>query len=166
MSILYPSAERRLQRGELSLASDTVRAALVSYTPAYTPDPVHEKFVADVFDGTTAAEFTGTGYSRQTVTHPGIAYLPTDGETGPTQDDSDDNGDRDGNAFFVGDSVTFANIDGDTIQGVLLYKQVGNDDTTPEDDPLVAYFTSTGFPLHANGSNVTIEFSVAGHARE
>lgn len=145
MTTIYNSAKRRLLSGDIDVDNDVLRVALVSDNIAYTPNADTEEFVADVLDGATAAEFDGTGYNRQTVANPAV-----------TQDNTDNE------AVFDGDDVTFAGIDGDTIQGALLYKQVGGDDTTPADDPLLAYITSANFPLVANGGDVTIQWNAEG----
>lgn len=146
MTTIYNSTKRRLLGGQMDPDADVVRVALVSDSTTYSPAIDTEEYVADVLDGgTTAQEFSGTGYSRQTVGNPAT-----------TQDNTDDE------AVFDADDVTFSSIDGDTIQGGLLYKQVGGDDTTPGDDPLVAWLTSSEFPMPANGGDVTIAWDAEG----
>lgn len=146
MTSIYNSTKVKLINGSIDLDTDTIRVALVSNTTSYTPDVDNETFVSDVLDGgTTATEFSGSGYSRQTLAN-----------TSVTQDNTDDEG------VFDADDTTFSGIDGDTIQSVLVYKQVGGDDTTPGDDPLIANVTSSDFPLTANGGDVTISWNAEG----
>jgi len=144
--------KEQLAEGQFDFTSDTVKVALISDNTSYTFSPDSDTFVNDVLDGgTTAEEFAGTGYSRQTLSNITV-----------TQDDADDEG------VVDADNVTFSGIDGDTIQGILIYKQVGGDDSTPGDDPIVAVLDddSAGsladLPLTANGSDVQITFDTEG----
>lgn len=144
--------KEQLMEGTFDHTTDTLKVALVSDDTAYSFDPANNTFVNDVLDGgTTATEFTGSGYSRQALSNVTV-----------TQDDTDDEGVTDA------DDVTFTSLDGDTIQAVLIYKQVGGDDTTPGDDPIVAVYDddSAGsladLPLTTNGGDVTLAFSTEG----
>lgn len=146
MSDVYNSTKKRLLDGTFDFDADTIRLALISNNTSYTPNIDTEEFVDDVLDGgTTAEEFSGTNYSRKTLSNISI-----------TQDNSDDEG------VFDADDVTFNNIDGDTIQAILIYKQVGGNDLTPGDDVLIAHLTSSDFPLPANGGSITLNFSGEG----
>jgi len=141
-----------LMEAQFDFLNDTLKVALVSDNTAYSFSPDTDSFVGDVLDGgTTAEEFQGTGYSRQTLSNVTV-----------TQDDTDDEGVADA------DDVTFTGLDGDTIQAVLVYKEVGGDETTPGDDPIIAVFddNSAGsladLPLATNGGDVTLAFSSEG----
>jgi hypothetical protein len=109
-------------RGDIDLASDTVRIALLKAATEYDADPAAHEFVNDVLDGgTTGKELTDTNYSRQAVTG-----------TTVDQDDTDDE------AEWQADDVRFADLGGsETVEAILLYKQVGGDDSTPGDDPII-----------------------------
>jgi len=141
-------------RGSIDLVNDTFRVALFNDSTAYTFDEDAHEFVSDVLDGgTTAAEFgtgTGTGYSRQ-------------GLTGSTVTEDNTNGTGDWDA----DNVTFSGLDGETIQGAIIYKQVGTDDTTPADDPIIQVYDGdqtdvNDFPIATNGSDIQIQVDTAG----
>jgi hypothetical protein len=143
-----------LLRGTIDLADDTLRAALYNDTTAFTFDPDTHEFVADVLDGgTTAEEFGGsggTGYARTDVTG-----------TTVTQDDTNDRG------IFDSDDLTFAGLDNATIQGVIIYKQVGGDDTTPGDDPIIQVYDDDmadvpDLPIPTNGSDIQVLQDSAG----
>lgn len=144
--------KEQVMEGSIDLTADTIKVALISDDTAYTFDQANHSTVADILDGgTTAIEFQGSGYSRQTLTNLAV-----------TQDDTDNEG------VFDADDVTFAGIDGDTIQGYIIYQQVGGDDTTPADDRVLAVYDddSAGsladLPLTTNGSDVTIAFDAEG----
>lgn len=133
----------------LNFTDDTLVTLLGSDDTAYTFDATDGDYVADIFDaGTTATEFSGTGYN------PG-----TDGVLGTKTITEDNTNDR---AEFGAADVTFSGLDGDAIQFALICKQVGADLTTPTDDPLVAYITSADFPLTTNGGDVTISWNAEG----
>jgi len=141
-------------RGNIDLETDTLRVALFNDSTAYTFDPAAHEFVADVLDGgTTAQEFgegTGTGYSRQDVTNPSVVANDTDVR-----------------ADFDADDVTFPTLDDATIQGAIIYKQVGGDDTTPADDRIVQVYDNdqsdvVDFPIPTNGSGIELQFDTEG----
>lgn len=152
MATVPNHAKQQYLRGQIDWETDTIRVALINDTTAFSLDIDTHEFVADVLDnGTTAQEFgqgTGTGYSRQTVAN---------GTT--SQDNTDDEGVADG------DDVTFAGLDGATIQGVLVYKQVGADDTTPADDPILYYLDDadvSDLPKATNGGDITVQWAAEG----
>jgi len=141
-------------RGDIDLVNDTLRAALINDTTAYTFDPVADKFLNDVLDGgTTAEEFGssgGTGYARQTVTTQSV-----------TEDNTNEEVD------FDADNITFPDLNNATIQAAIIYKQVGGDDSTPGDDPIIQVYDGdqsdiNDFPIPTNGSDIRIEFNSAG----
>jgi len=141
-------------RGNIDLENDTLRVALYNDTTAYTFDPNAHEFLSDVLDGgTTAEEFGGsggTGYSRQDLTGANVI---------------EDNANTEVN--FDADDTTFADIDDATIQGAIVYRQVGGDDTTPGDDEIVQVYDNDQtdvdeFPITANGSNVVLAWDSEG----
>lgn len=144
-----------VMEGSIDLTSDTIKVALFNNATSYTFDPANHTFLNDILDGgTTAEEFgngSGTGYSRQTLSNVTV-----------TQDDTDNEG------VFDADDVTFSGLDGATIQGIIIYQQIGGDDTTPGDDRVLAVYDddSAGslgdLPLTANGSDVQIPFATEG----
>lgn len=148
---MIPNATKvKYFNGSIDLSNDTIRVALYDDSSSYTPDPDTVEFLGDLFDGgTTVAEFSDTNYSRQSVSTSSV-----------TQDDTDDE------ATWDGDDVTWSSLGGsDTIQGAVVYKQVGGDDTTPADDPILRVIDSSeesDLPLPTNGSDVTISWNAEG----
>jgi hypothetical protein len=140
-------------RGNIDLVNDTIRIALFNDTISYTFDTDAHEFVGDVLDGATAEEFGGsggTGYSRQDVTGTTVA-----------EDNAGDQGTWDA------DDATFTSLDGETIQGAIIYKQVGGDDTTPADDPILQIYDNdqgdvNDFPIPTNGSDIVVQVDSAG----
>lgn len=138
----------KLLDGTIDLDDDTLRLALYNDTTAFTFDPDVHATVADVLDGgTTAEEFGGaggTGYTRKDVT-----------TTTVSQDDTNDR------AVWDSDDFSWASLDGETIQGAIIYRQVGGDDTTPGDDEIIQVYDNdmadvSDFPLATNGSEIQI----------
>jgi len=134
-------------------ANATIKVALGGDGTAYTFDQDAHEFVGDVFDGgTTGEELSDASYDRQTATGQSV-----------TQDDTDDEG------VFDIDDVTFTSLDTtQDIQFIVFYEQIGADDTTPGDDPILAIYDddSAGsladLPLATNGSDVTLEIDAEG----
>lgn len=132
----------------LNLTGDTIGTLLGSDDTSYTFSATDGDYVGDIFDaGTTATEFSGSGYTR------------SDGNLANATINEDNSNNR---AEFDADDVTFTGLDGDAIQFALVAKQVGGDWGTAGDDPLVAYITSTDFPLTTNGGDVTISWDSTG----
>lgn len=147
-----PNATKlKLLNSSIDLSTDTIRVALYDDTTAFSFNPDTHAFVNDILDGgTTAQEMSGTGYSRQTVANQAT-----------TQDDTNDQ------ASFDGDDVTWTGIDAGTIQGIIIYRQVGGDDTTPGDDEVIIVHDDSdlsSLPLTTNGSDVTISWDDLGIA--
>lgn len=117
------------------------RCALIDDSITYSPDPTTQTHVSDVFDGSTASEFTDASYSRQDIENPG--------NTGTSQNPIE----------FFADDVVFPNLSGGTVQGVLIYHQEGGDDTTPADDRLVAYLDGPDYPVSTNGEDFVVDFN-------
>lgn len=140
MTSIYNNFKTLLFNGGIDLDNDTIRVALVNNSISYTPDIDAETVVADVLDGVVANEFTDASYARKTVA------------LTVTVDLTDDE------AVADGSDLVFTALDGDTIQSVLLYKEV----TTDADSPVIANITSAEFPLTANGGDVTIQWNAEG----
>lgn len=147
-----------LFRASIDFPNDTLRVALFDDSTAYTFDPDNHQFVSDVLDGGTTAQelqgssgYTGSG-DRKTLQNVTV-----------TADNTDDEG------VFDADNVTWSGVDSTAdIQGYLVYQQVGGDDTTPGDDPIVYVVDDdqsdapSGLPLSTNGSDITINWATEG----
>lgn len=118
-----------------------IRCMLERSTSTYVPDVDHE-FVDDL---TNFLEISVSSYARQTLDNAAVV-----------KDDANDRIELDS------DNIAFGNLEsGQTVKAMLFYVQVGGDDSTPEDDILIAYFdtdSTTLFPLALAGGafNVTI----------
>lgn len=145
-------------RGNIDLENDTLRIALFDDSTAYTYDKDNHDFVSDVLDGgTTAQELSGSaGYTgsgdRQTLANVTV-----------TVDDTDDEG------VFDADDVTWTGVESTAaIQGWLIYQQIGGDDTTPGDDPLLLVVDDdmadapSNLPLETNGSDIVVQVDAEG----
>lgn len=96
-----------------------VRAALERSTSTYAPDADHD-YVSDL---TNFVECSVATYARKTLANPVVTIDDTNNQV-----------------KFGGDTVAFGNLEsGQSVKAVILYSQVGGDDTTPADDVLLAY---------------------------
>ena len=144
------ATKKKLFDGSIDLGNDTIRVLLLNDSTDYTFDPDNHEFVSDIVDGgTTATEFGDTNYSRKTLANQSTS-----------QDNTDDE------AVFDGDGITWTDLGGsETIQAVVVYKQVGGDDTTPGDDPVVNVLDDSDvadLPLATNGGDVSINWDAEG----
>lgn len=119
-------------------ATQVFRALLV--TPAYVFSAA-QQHVSDLL----ADEVVGGSYGRVTIT----------GRTG-----SFDMGL--GRGVFDADDVVFPSLTVVTAAGLVVYKQVGGNDSSPDNDPLCLYYDFA--PFVANGNNFKFEFSAQGLA--
>jgi hypothetical protein len=145
-------------RGNIDLTADTLRIALYDNSTAYTFDPDTHEFVNDILDGgTTAQELAGSsGYTgstdRQTLA--GVSV---------TSDNTDDEG------VFDANDVTWSGVSStEDIQGWIVYKQVGGDDNSPGDDPVLLVVDDgmadapASLPLATNGSDINVVWNSEG----
>lgn len=144
--------------GNIDLANDTLRVALFDDSTAYTFNPDSHDFVNDILDGgNTAQELQGSsGYT-------GTSDRKTIANTAVTTDDADDEG------VFDGDDITWTGVSStNDIQGWIVYKQVGGDDSTPGDDPVILVVDDdqsdapSELPLSTNGSDIRIQWAGEG----
>jgi len=146
---MIPNAtKRKLFEASIDYVNDTIKIALIDNSVSYSPSQDSEEFVADILDGgTTASEYADTNYTR-----------PTLSGTVTNQDNMNDRGTWDAN------DVTFSNLgsaNGDTIQAVVVFKQV-TDDT---DSPVLRVLDDSeesALPQGTNGSDVVIQWHADG----
>lgn len=144
---VYASGEMPLDLG----GGDTLGVLLGTTEVSYSFTATDADYVGDIFDGgTTAYEFGngtqgGSGYSPQELLNETINENNTDNR-----------------AEFDADDVIFTGLDGAEIQFALVAKQVGGDWTTHGDDPIIAYITSSDFPLQTNSGDVVISWDANG----
>lgn len=134
---------------ESFLSGATVKIGLLDTSTAYSFAESTDEFVGDL---PTGAEPSDASYSRQTL-----------GNKTFIQDDAD------GEGVFDADDVVFPSLSTtNDIQAVFIYKQIGTDDTTPGDDPLVAVYDDdsagslSNLPISTNGSDLTVSFNSEG----
>lgn len=131
-------AKRKLGESVFDWLNDSFRWMLMADT--WTPAPDTDEFVGDI----SADEISVTGYSRQGVTSPTI--------------NEDTAGDE---AEFDCADPTFSSLaSGETISHSVIYKQVGGDDGTEGDDPLLPVHDVTD--TATNGGDVTLQVDAEG----
>jgi len=139
-------------RGNLDLDGATLRIALFSTATAYTFDPDTDEFVSDILDGgTTAQELQGSsGYT-------GSADRKTLQNVTFAQDNTNDR------AILSSDNTQWQDVSStEDIQGWIVYKQVGGDDSTPGDDPVIIVVNDdqadapSELPLTTTGTDIEV----------
>lgn len=141
-SIVTNKAKALLANGTLDWVNDTIRVALLKTAGAASPDA---DFVADAIDGTNNVEVTTAGYARQDL----ATRTVTEDDTGDVATlDAADN-----TWTAVGDGTESAVM-------AVVYKRVGVDDTTPADDPVLAFVDFADTVL--NGGDFTVRWSASG----
>jgi hypothetical protein len=130
---------------DLDAAGTVLRVLLERSTSTYAPNKDHD--FLDSFTTGGGIEITVASYSRKTLANKAVNL--------------DDPNDR---AEFDFDDVAFGALEsGQTVNGIIIYQQIGGDDLTPADDPLICRIdTATGLPLILNGQAVTITINVEG----
>lgn len=119
--MLFNQFEKLQATADLDWANDTIRVLLVRSTSTYAFDPDHD-FLND-FTGNGGVEISVASYARQSLA----------GKT-VNQDLTNDR------MYYDANDVVFGALEsGQTVKGVLIYRQVGGDDTTPNDDDLLYY---------------------------
>lgn len=114
--LIYPNGIRNI-----NWASDTIRALLERNTSAYTPSIDHDYL--DDFTGGGGVEISVASYARQSLANKAVAY---DAAKNQVEYDADD--------------LAFGNLEaGQTVEALILYRQVGGDDSTPANDDLILY---------------------------
>lgn len=145
-----PNATKlKILQADIDFSDDIIKVALYNDSVPYTFDPDTAEFVNDILDGgNTAKEFGGSGYTRKTLNNKSL-----------NQDDVDDE------AEFDADDLSWSSLNNETIQGVIVYKQVGGDDSTPGDDLILSVFDSdvvSSFPLPTSGAGVDLSWATEG----
>lgn len=146
-SFVYNIAKKEILDGTLDLDSDSgVKVMLV--TSGYSANPDDTVIGSGV--GTPGGEeFSGTGYTGGF----GGAGRKVLGARVVNQDDTNDRAEFDDTA-----DITWSSIDGDTASAAIIVKEVSTD----SDSRLIAYIDTGGFPITANGGDITLQWNAEG----
>lgn len=137
-SDVYANAKLLMATDSLGWTNPAVpfRAMLVG--AGYSYNHTHQ-VVADV----VAHEVSSPSYNRVDVLDR-VAFLDLPGDR----------------ALLDARNPLFPLLDGVTPAGLIIYRRVGADDSTPSDDPLICFIDFP--PATANGDNFLVEFDTAG----
>lgn len=136
---VYTQAKYLIGAGDLDWNSSSVIVRAMLMAPAYTFSNAHQ-YVSDV----SASEVSDASYARVTAATKTVS-LDLGG----------------GRALFDLDDIIFPMLSTVTVAGVVLYQQIGGDDATPADDPLIC-FIEVSPDVVADGSNLLIQFDPSG----
>lgn len=140
MSFVYTPAKAKLLKGELDFdLPQDIRVLLVMTNTTADTDQDAE-FISSI---TTLDEMDGANYVRKALANEVV-----------NQDNPNNR------AEFDADNVVWIAIGAGTrqIAGIVLYRQVTND----ADSPVIAWIDSGGFPITANGGDLTAAWNVEG----
>lgn len=140
--VWYQKGIEQAFAGNLDWDADTIRVMLVNTSYTINKD---DDFVNS---GPETNEINATNYSRKTLANASVTL--------------DDTGDR---VAIDADDVTWSSLGNgtnSTIHAAIIYQQVGGDDTTPGDDPLIAALDVSD--TTTNGSDITLSFNSSGIA--
>ena len=132
----YNNAKKLFLDGDIDLAVDTIKVALVT---GYTPDiDAH-----DMWNDVSANEESGTGYSTggETLANSEVTVIGASDL-----------------AMWDGDNVTWTGLDVGTPSHAIIYKSTGDAATSP----LIAYME---LGTASNGGDYTIAWNASGIAR-
>lgn len=142
-NFVYTKFFERIASGNLNWASVVLRILLERSTSTYSPNKDHD-FVSDL---SGLVECSVSSYARQTLASAAVNV-----------DDANDRVELD-----------FADVDfgalesGQTVKGIIVYVQTGGNDSSANDDPLVAYIdTATGLPATLGGGDFTVTVDAEG----
>jgi hypothetical protein len=135
-NLVYNEAKLSMWNGNIVLASDTIKAMLVTST--YSPNQ-DDSFI-DAGGASDPVDARVAGTTDQTL-----------GSKTQVKDNTNDF------AYFDAADVTFSAVAaGATVAGVLVYKDTG----TPTTSKNIAYFDITDIPT--NGGDITIQWAAVG----
>ena len=146
-NIIYTKGQAEAQEGDNSWNNGVIRVLLEGSTSSYLPDRRND--FLDSFTGGGGVEISCPGYVRQTLSSCNVVI--------------NDALDR---VELCCDNIEFGRLpSGQTVKAALIYLQVGGDDSTPEDDPLIAYFGTDNdglLPIALAGSVFSINPPTSG----
>lgn len=144
-------------QGNIDLANDTIKIALLKNTTEYSPDKDNHNNLSDILDGgTTGEEFDGTNYTagynnsgRKTLSNLSVSV-----------DDTDDE------AVFDADDVTWTSLGsatgGQVVEAAVVFVQGSSDDT---DATIIKVFDDSeeaDLEKQTNGEDFTLSFNSEG----
>lgn len=144
--VVFNRAKALLANGGIDWDTTAGIRVLLLSTAVATPDPDLD-FVSELVDGAANIEVVTNNYARQDVASRTV-----------TQDDANNRA-----VLDAADNVWAAlgpASGGPTVRGAVVYLRVGADDSTPADDPLIAYFDLVD--TQVNSGNFTVQWAAAG----
>lgn len=129
----YNKGKAGIIDGSIDEDTDTIKMLLVDENYVFDAD---HNYVSQV----SSDELSGTGYVRKTLS------------VTVTQDDANDKADVDAS------DVTWAGLNAGTIAGAIMFKDTGDDATSP----LIALFRAAEFPVVTSGDNEKFQVHASG----
>ena len=125
-NVVYTNGQYNVQKNDLDWETAVICVLLERSTSTYVPDQDHD--FLDAFTTGGGVEISVASYARRTLTSPSI-----------NKNDSLNQVELDCS------NIAFGSLEaGQTAKALILYVQIGGDDSTPEDDILLAYIDTDG----------------------
>ena len=119
-NLIYTNGQYNVQKNDLDWETAVICVLLERSTSAYVPDKDHN--FLDAFTGGGGIEISVASYARRTLTSTAI-----------NKNDTLDQTELDCS------NIAFGSLQaGQTVKALIIYVQIGGDDSTPEDDILLA----------------------------
>lgn len=142
-NLIYTNGQYNVQKNDLDWETAVICVLLERSTSSYTPNKDHD--FLDAFTTGGGVEISVASYARRTLTTPTI-----------NKNDALDQTELDCS------NIAFGSLEaGQTVKALIVYVQIGGDDTTPEDDILLAYIdtvSGAALPVALGGGafNITV----------
>jgi len=142
-NLLYTNGQYNVQKNDLDWETAVICVLLERSTSTYAPNKDHD--FLDAFTTGGGVEISVVSYARRTLTSSAI-----------NKNDALDQTELDCS------NIAFGSLEsGQTVKALILYVQISGDDSTPEDDILLAYIDTDGnsiLPVALGGGafNITV----------
>jgi len=142
-NLIYNTGLGEIQDSDLDWETAVVCMLLERSISSYTPDKDHDYL--DSFTGGGGVEISVASYARRTLTNCSVVVNKADDQI-----------------EFHCSNIAFGSLEaGQVVKSMMVYLQVGGDDSTPEDDVLLFYIDTdfnTMLPISLGGGafNITV----------
>jgi len=142
-NLIFTKGLEQVQKNDCDWETGTIRMLLERDTSGYSPD-IRDDYL-DAFTSGGGVEISVASYARRTLTNCSVVVNKADDQI-----------------EFHCSNIAFGSLEaGQVVKSMMVYLQVGGDDSTPEDDVLLFYIDTdfnTMLPISLGGGafNITV----------